>query len=91
MDNGRGKARYIRGWNRDMCLEGIAATAMPGLIGSLAVGLSFAKALAWSMKLPFKGVNHMLAHLYAPQLKEPIDYPFIGLLVSGGHTVSLPC
>jgi len=68
-------------------LEGIAATAMPGLIGSLAVGLSFAKALAWSMKLPFKGVNHMLAHLYAPQLIEPIDYPFIGLLVSGGHTV----
>ena len=68
-------------------IEGVAATAMPGLIGSLAVGLSFAKALAWSMKLPFKGVNHMLAHLYAPQLIEPIDYPFLGLLVSGGHTI----
>ncbi len=68
-------------------IEGVAATAMPGLIGSLAVGLSFAKALAWSMKLPFKGVNHMLAHLYAPQMIEPIDYPFLGLLVSGGHTI----
>lgn len=66
---------------------GVAATAKPGLIGSLAVGLSFAKALAWSRNLPFKGVNHMLAHLYAPQLAGAIEYPFIGLLVSGGHTI----
>lgn len=68
-------------------IDGVAATARPGLIGSLAVGLSFAKALAWSRNLPFKGVNHMLAHLYAPQLVEPIEYPFLGLLVSGGHTI----
>ena len=66
---------------------GVAATAKPGLIGSLAVGLSFAKTLAWSRNLPFKGVNHMLAHLYAPQLAGAIEYPFIGLLVSGGHTI----
>ncbi|MEN6491305.1 MAG: tRNA (adenosine(37)-N6)-threonylcarbamoyltransferase complex transferase subunit TsaD, partial [Rectinema sp.] len=68
-------------------IDGIAATAKPGLIGSLAVGLSFAKALAWSRNLPFKGVNHMLAHLYAPQLASHIEYPFLGLLVSGGHTI----
>lgn len=68
-------------------IDGVAATAKPGLIGSLAVGLSFAKAFAWSRNLPFKGINHMLAHLYAPQLVEPIEYPFLGLLVSGGHTI----
>ncbi len=68
-------------------IDGVAATAKPGLIGSLVVGLSFAKAFAWARKLPFKGINHMLAHLYAPQLVERVDYPFIGLLVSGGHTI----
>lgn len=68
-------------------IDGVAATAKPGLIGSLAVGLSFAKALAWAKGLPFKGINHMLAHLYAPQLVETIEYPFLGLLVSGGHTI----
>ncbi|MCE5257285.1 MAG: tRNA (adenosine(37)-N6)-threonylcarbamoyltransferase complex transferase subunit TsaD [Spirochaetaceae bacterium] len=68
-------------------LDGIAATCQPGLIGSLAVGLSFAKAMAFSLHKPFKGINHMLAHLYAPQLEAEIEYPFIGLLVSGGHTI----
>lgn len=68
-------------------LGGIAATFQPGLIGSLAVGLSFAKAMAFSLGMPFKGVNHMLAHLYAPQLVEAVEYPFIGLLVSGGHSI----
>ena len=68
-------------------LDGIAATARPGLIGSLSVGLSFAKGMAWSLGLPFLGVNHMLAHLYAPQLEAPVPYPFIGLLVSGGHSI----
>jgi len=68
-------------------IDGVAATAKPGLIGSLAVGLSFAKAFAWARNLPFKGINHMLAHLYAPQLVERVEYPFIGLLVSGGHTI----
>jgi len=68
-------------------LDGIAATSQPGLIGSLAVGLSFAKAMAFALELPFKGINHMLAHLYAPRLVEDIAYPFIGLLVSGGHSI----
>ncbi len=68
-------------------LDGLAATAMPGLIGSLSVGLSFAKSMAFALDKPFKGVNHMLAHLYAPQLVAPVDYPFLGLLVSGGHSI----
>ncbi|MFA5851399.1 MAG: tRNA (adenosine(37)-N6)-threonylcarbamoyltransferase complex transferase subunit TsaD, partial [Spirochaetales bacterium] len=68
-------------------LGGIAATFQPGLIGSLAVGLSFAKAMAFALGKPFKGINHMLAHLYAPRLVEDIEYPFIGLLVSGGHSI----
>ncbi|MGB4585661.1 MAG: tRNA (adenosine(37)-N6)-threonylcarbamoyltransferase complex transferase subunit TsaD [Rectinemataceae bacterium] len=68
-------------------LDGIAATFQPGLIGSLAVGLSFAKAMAFALGKPFKGVNHMLAHLYAPLLAGDIAYPFIGLLVSGGHSI----
>jgi len=68
-------------------LDGIAATFQPGLIGSLAVGLSFAKAMAFALDKPFKGINHMLAHLYAPQLEQEIEYPFIGLLISGGHSI----
>ena len=68
-------------------LDGIGATSHPGLIGSLAVGLSFGKAMAYALDRPFKGVNHMLAHLYAPQLCGDIDYPFLGLLVSGGHSI----
>ncbi|MCX7775121.1 MAG: tRNA (adenosine(37)-N6)-threonylcarbamoyltransferase complex transferase subunit TsaD [Rectinemataceae bacterium] len=68
-------------------IDAVAATAQPGLIGSLAVGLSFAKAFAWARGVPFKGINHMLAHLYAPRLAADIAYPFLGLLVSGGHTI----
>ena len=75
-------------------LDGIAATARPGLIGSLLVGLSYAKGMAWSLDKPFLAVNHILAHLYASQLqgkddKNPpeVAYPFLGLLVSGGHSI----
>jgi N6-L-threonylcarbamoyladenine synthase len=69
-------------------IDGVAATAYPGLLGSLLVGLSFAKAFAWARRLPFIAVNHMLAHLYAPRLAEEVpDYPFLGLLVSGGHSI----
>ncbi len=67
--------------------DGIAVTARPGLSGSLVVGLSFAKGLAFALRKPYVAVDHILAHLYAPQLEEPIGYPFIGLLVSGGHTI----
>jgi N6-L-threonylcarbamoyladenine synthase len=74
-------------------IDGVAATARPGLLGSLLVGLSFAKAFAWARGLPFIAVNHMLAHLYASRLEglpgaqEPPGYPFLGLLVSGGHSI----
>ena len=68
-------------------VEGIAVTTRPGLSGSLVVGLSFAKALALGLGVPIVGVNHILAHLYAPHLEYEIDYPYLGLLVSGGHTL----
>jgi len=68
-------------------LDGIAVTHGPGLIGSLLVGLSFAKGLAYASGLPFVGVNHLEAHLYgfAPAGLE-CPYPFAGLIASGGHT-----
>lgn len=68
-------------------IDGIAVTGRPGLMGSLLVGLTFAKTLAWSAGKPFIAVNHMLAHLYAAHLGQEISYPYIGLLVSGGHTI----
>jgi len=68
-------------------IDGVAVSSRPGLAGSLLVGVSFAKALAWSVGKPFVGVNHVLAHLYAPLLSEDVAYPFLGLMVSGGHTM----
>ncbi|HSV57138.1 MAG TPA: tRNA (adenosine(37)-N6)-threonylcarbamoyltransferase complex transferase subunit TsaD, partial [Magnetospirillaceae bacterium] len=68
-------------------IAGVAVTSRPGLVGSLLVGVAFAKAWAWSLGKPFVGVNHILAHLYAPLLSEDMEYPFLGLLVSGGHTL----
>ena len=72
-------------------VDAVAATARPGLLGSLLVGLSFAKAFAWARGIPFAAVDHMLAHLYASRLEltgaecaacaAPPDYPFLGLLV----------
>jgi N6-L-threonylcarbamoyladenine synthase len=68
-------------------LHGIAATAGPGLIGSLLVGLSFGKALAFALDIPLVGVNHLEGHLYAALLEhEGLGFPFTGLIVSGGHT-----
>ena len=68
-------------------IDGIAATRGPGLIGALLVGFSFAKALAWARKLPLAGVNHLEAHIYSLLLMEtPPKFPFIALVVSGGHT-----
>ena len=92
-------------------VDAVAATAHPGLLGSLLVGMSFAKAFAWARGIPFIAIDHMLAHLYAPRLVYSSDtgsskisgtngpglgnsgsafdaaYPFIGLLVSGGHSI----
>ena len=69
-------------------LSAVAATIGPGLIGSLLVGVSAAKAYAWSWGVPFVGVNHMEGHLYAAFLEDPaLSLPTVVLLVSGGHTM----
>ncbi|MDR1576131.1 MAG: tRNA (adenosine(37)-N6)-threonylcarbamoyltransferase complex transferase subunit TsaD [Treponema sp.] len=69
-------------------IDAVAATNRPGLLGSLLVGLSFAKAFAWARNIPLIAVDHMLAHLYAPRLAHDAPpYPFLGLLVSGGHSI----
>ena len=68
-------------------VDAIAVTNRPGLAGSLVVGLSFAKGLSMSLGVPFAGVDHILSHLYAVQLEEPVSYPYLGLVVSGGHTL----
>jgi N6-L-threonylcarbamoyladenine synthase len=68
-------------------IDGIAVTQGPGLVGSLLVGLSFAKSLAFAKGLPLIGVNHVEGHLSAIFLEEePPSFPFVGLVVSGGHT-----
>ncbi|MCR5725602.1 MAG: tRNA (adenosine(37)-N6)-threonylcarbamoyltransferase complex transferase subunit TsaD [Treponema sp.] len=68
-------------------IDAVAATNRPGLMGSLLVGLTFGKTLAWATGKPFIAVNHMLGHLYAAHLVNDIPYPYIGLLVSGGHSI----
>lgn len=71
-------------------VTGIAATAGPGLIGPLLVGLTYGKTLAWKRNLPLIGVHHLEGHLFAPTLEEPdLAPPFVALLVSGGHTMLL--
>src|SRR5919106_355452 len=68
-------------------IDAVAATVGPGLIGSLLVGISAAKALALVWGVPFVGVNHLEAHVYASFLEEPdLEPPLVVLLVSGGHT-----
>ena len=69
-------------------LGAVAATYGPGLVGSLLVGVSAAKALALTWGVPFVGVNHLEGHLYAGLLEEPdLTFPLVVLLVSGGHTM----
>ncbi len=67
-------------------LDLVAVTQGPGLVGSLLVGLSFAKALAYQLKIPLIGVNHLEGHLAANFIGKPLPKSFIGLIVSGGHT-----
>ncbi|RUR09867.1 tRNA (adenosine(37)-N6)-threonylcarbamoyltransferase complex transferase subunit TsaD [Legionella sp. km772] len=67
-------------------LDAIAYTAGPGLIGALLVGASFAKSFAYGLGVPALGVHHLEAHILAAQMETPsLDFPFIALLVSGGH------
>jgi N6-L-threonylcarbamoyladenine synthase len=68
-------------------IQGIGVTRGPGLIGSLLVGIGAAKGMAMALKIPLSGVNHLHGHLFAPFLeREEIAFPFVGLVVSGGHT-----
>ena len=67
-------------------LGGIACTNGPGLIGTLLVGLSCAKALAWAYDVPLLAVDHILAHVCANYVDTDLQPPFVALFVSGGHT-----
>ena len=68
-------------------INGVAYTAGPGLIGALLVGTAVGRSLAWTWKVPAIGVHHMEGHLLAAMLEEPTPtFPFLALLVSGGHT-----
>ncbi|UTF59782.1 tRNA (adenosine(37)-N6)-threonylcarbamoyltransferase complex transferase subunit TsaD [Gilvimarinus sp. DA14] len=68
-------------------IDGIAYTAGPGLVGALMVGASVGRALAYALQVPAIGVHHMEGHLLAPMLEDsPPEFPFVALLVSGGHT-----
>ncbi|MFH1519801.1 MAG: tRNA (adenosine(37)-N6)-threonylcarbamoyltransferase complex transferase subunit TsaD [Candidatus Omnitrophota bacterium] len=66
----------------------ISVTYKPGFLGALVVGLNFAKALSLALKKPFIGINHLHAHIFAPFLdyQRRLKFPFLGVVVSGGHT-----
>jgi N6-L-threonylcarbamoyladenine synthase len=64
----------------------VAVTNTPGLIGCLLIGVSFAKALAFRLNVPLIAVNHLQAHLFSPFIGKKPEFPFLGLVVSGGHT-----
>ncbi len=69
-------------------IDGVAYTAGPGLIGALLVGAGIGRSLAWSLGVPAVAVHHMEGHLLAPMLEDnPPPFPFLALLVSGGHTL----
>ena len=68
-------------------LDAVAVTNRPGLLGSLLVGVNFGKYFAETLGIPYIGIDHIRAHLYASQIETPLEYPYLGVLVSGGHTV----
>ena len=67
-------------------IDGIASTAGPGLVVCLSVGLSFGKALASSLNKPFMAINHLEGHALSPKLNSNLNYPYLLLLISGGHS-----
>ena len=68
-------------------IDGIAVTIGPGLVGSLLVGVSYAKAMAFALKKPLVGVNHIEGHVYSVAFENPpVEYPALALIVSGGHS-----
>jgi len=67
-------------------IDAVAATYGPGLVGSLLVGLCAAKAIAYARDIPFIGINHLEGHLLSVQIESSVAFPYLALLVSGGHT-----
>ena len=67
-------------------IEGIGVTQGPGLIGALLVGISVGQAIAFARNIPIIGLHHMEGHILAPLLEQEVDFPFLALAVSGGHT-----
>src|SRR3954469_13137089 len=68
-------------------IDGLAVTQGPGLVGSLLVGLSYAKAMAYALSKPLVGVNHIEGHIYSVCFENPpVEHPAVALIVSGGHT-----
>lgn len=67
-------------------IDAVAVTHGPGLVGALLIGLSAAKAFSFSMDIPLIGVHHIAGHIYANQLVQPLTFPLVALVVSGGHT-----
>ena len=67
-------------------VDAIAVTNRPGLIGSLLVGVSLAKSLAWSLEKPIIGIHHIEAHAYSATMEHDVEFPALALVVSGGHT-----
>ena len=72
-------------------VDAVAATIGPGLMGSLMVGVGFAKALAYTWRVPFIPVHHLEGHIFSVFFDDAPDFPFIALVVSGGHTCIISC
>ena len=68
-------------------LTAVAVTEKPGLLGSLLVGVNFARSFSYALNIPLIGIDHILAHIAASQLERCLEYPYLTLLVSGGHTL----
>ena len=67
-------------------LDAVAVTEGPGLVGALLIGINAAKAFAFANGLPIVGVHHIAGHIYANELMQPMEFPLLALIVSGGHT-----
>lgn len=81
------KAAIMQAGLENENIDAVAVTSRPGLLGSLLVGVNFAKGFAETLGIPYIGIDHIRAHLYASQIENPLEYPYLGVLVSGGHTV----
>jgi len=78
---------FVRAKIESENIDGLAVTVGPGLVGSLLVGVSYAKAMAFALQKPIVGVNHIEGHIYSVAFDNPpVEYPALALIVSGGHT-----